>query len=345
MKNFLCTVVIASLLASCSSKGIVRMTVTQPAPVSVPAEAKRIGIINRSETNPRNRAIDVVDKIFSLEGAQLDKEGAKAGIDGLIATLQQNDRFTEVVMLNEELYVNSTAGVFPPALSWSEIEKICRRNNVDLLFSLEVFDTDSKVNYSMTTVPKTTPVGKINVPEHTATMVTNVTTGWRLYDPVSRIILDEYTLPRSISFIGKGINPAAAAAALLERKEAVKQVGNEAGTIYAERILPYRLRVVRNYFIKGNDALKTARRRAETGNWDGAAEIWEQQAHAHESKVAGRASYNMAIINEINGDLDGAIQWARKSYEDYGIKLGLNYVRILENRKIDNQILQSQAKR
>ena len=233
MKNFLCTVVIASLLASCSSKGIVRMTVTQPAPVSVPAEAKRIGIINRSETNPRNRAIDVVDKIFSLEGAQLDKEGAKAGIDGLIATLQQNDRFTEVVMLNEELYVNSTAGVFPPALSWSEIEKICRRNNVDLLFSLEVFDTDSKVNYSMTTVPKTTPVGKINVPEHTATMVTNVTTGWRLYDPVSSIILDEYTLPRSISFIGKGINPAAAAAALLERKEAVKQVGNEAGTIYA----------------------------------------------------------------------------------------------------------------
>ena len=39
----------------------------------------------------------------------------------------------------------------------------------------------------------------------------------------------------------------------------------------------------------------------------------------------------MAIINEINGDLESALKWAQKSYEDTNNKLALRYVRILEN--------------
>lgn len=345
MKNLLSIVIIASGLSSCASTEWVKMSVTEPAPVSIPAAATKVGVINRSETDPKNRAIDVVDKIFSLEGAQLDHEGALAGMEGMEATLQQNGRFTEVVPVNDILYTNSTAGVFPAALSWPEVEKICRNNNIDLLFSLEVFDTDSKINYAVGTVQKTTPLGKVTLPEHTATMITRVQTGWRVYDPVSRTILDEYSIPRSISFYGKGVNPAAAAAALLERKQAVKQVGNQAGVTYAQRILPYSTRVTRDYFVKGNDSFKTARRKAQTGNWDGAAEIWQQQTNAADAKVAGRACYNMAIINEINGNLDTAIDWARKAYENYGVRLGLTYVKILEGRKINNQILKDQAHR
>jgi hypothetical protein len=50
----------------------------------------------------------------------------------------------------------------------------------------------------------------------------------------------------------------------------------------------------------------------------------------------------MAIISEINGDLDGAISWAQKSYEDYNIKLALRYVRVLRDRKVRNSILEEQ---
>jgi hypothetical protein len=41
----------------------------------------------------------------------------------------------------------------------------------------------------------------------------------------------------------------------------------------------------------------------------------------------------MAILNEINGDLDAAISWAQKSYEDYNNRLALQYVNMLRNRK------------
>ena len=51
--------------------------------------------------------------------------------------------------------------------------------------------------------------------------------------------------------------------------------------------------------------------------------IWQEETKSSPNgKLAGRACYNMAIIAEINGDLDGAIQWAQKSYENYNIRTG-----------------------
>ena len=58
-------------------------------------------------------------------------------------------------------------------------------------------------------------------------------------------------------------------------------------------------------------------------------------------KIAGRACYNMGIINEINGDVDTALQWAQKAYEDYNIKLAREYSRILENRRMKREILKN----
>ena len=70
--------------------------------------------------------------------------------------------------------------------------------------------------------------------------------------------------------------------------------------------------------------------------------LWQKETNNPSSKVAGRACYNMAIINEINGDIDKAIQWAQKSYENYNNKLALHYVNILKDRRVSNDILKEQ---
>ncbi len=51
----------------------------------------------------------------------------------------------------------------------------------------------------------------------------------------------------------------------------------------------------------------------------------------------------MAIINEINGNLDAAVNWASKSYSDYGDKLALRYLNVLKNRQHKQQQLESQV--
>ncbi len=344
MKNFILILTLAGA-SSCASTNKVHISVLEPSPVTLPAYAQKAGIINRSETDPKNRVFDVVDKVLSLESAELDKAGAAAGIDALNFTLRQNDRFTSVSPLKETFYQQATSGVFPAPLSWADIERVAKRNNFDILFSLEVFDTESSVNYATGSRTLNTPLGKVPMVEHIATMVTRVRAGWRIYAPNERQILDEYVMHNTLSFEGRGINPAAALAAMLERKEAVKATGNRAGEAYGQRILPYYLRVSRDYYVKGADAFKIAKRRAQGGNWTGAATLWEQETGNSKAKIAGRACYNMAIINEINGNLDEAIGWAQKAYEDYNIRLALRYIKVLENRKISNSILADQAKR
>jgi hypothetical protein len=50
----------------------------------------------------------------------------------------------------------------------------------------------------------------------------------------------------------------------------------------------------------------------------------------------------MAIICEINGELDLAIKWSQKAYEEYNNRLALKYIRLLENRQAGNELLKQQ---
>jgi len=277
-----------------------------------------------------------------MEGANLDKDGARESVTGLSDELMKNNRFTDIkTPVNTELKTN-TPGQFPAPLSWETVGKICAENNADALFVLELFDTDSKISYSINNVTLNTPLGKVPGLEHQANMATIVKTGWRIYDPSGKNILDEYIMSKRLNFTGRGINPVIAAAALINRKEAVKQAGNNAGHGYAFRIIPYWIRVSREYYIKGTGNFAVARRKSQTGNWNGAAELWQKETTNPDSKIAGRACYNMAIISEINGELDKAIQWAQKAYENNNNRLALGYIRLLENRKANNAVLQEQ---
>lgn len=336
-----CLAAISVVCFSCASTQQMTLRVQQPAPVSLPRYVKRVALVNRTVVDRKTRAVDVVDKIFSLETPALDREGATASIQGLYDELTRDGRFDEVVLMKDNLTtVNPT--VFPSPLAWDTVQRVCADQQVDALFALELFDTDSKISYNAIPTKLNTPLGSVPAIEHEAVMLTSVRAGWRLYDPSSKTVLDEFPVGRHISYSGRGINPVAAANALIGRKEAVKEVGNQTGHEYALRIFPYDMRVARDFYIRGTGNFKVAKRRAEAGHWDSAAELWQQETGNGKRKVAGRACYNMAIINEINGNLAKAIEWAQKSYEDYNNRLALRYVHLLRDRQYNNDLLRSQ---
>lgn len=341
MNKYSILLLIIILSVSCKTQQLF-LNVVEPAPVTIPPYIKVVGVINRSMPTDETKAIDVLDKVLSLEGANLDKDGAQESIKGLSDELMNNNRFLEVKTLNDIDFRTPKLVLFPTPLSWEIVDKICKETKTDALFSLEKFDTDTRINYSNRKVEIKTLIGTIPATEHQADMETIVKTGWRIYDPVSRMILDEYVHNESFVFSGRGVNPILAAAALTGRKEAVNQVSNKSGRGYAIRLLPIRIRVMRDYYVKGTNNFKVARRKAQVGKWDEAGILWEKETSNSNMKIAGRACYNFAIINEINGDLDTALKWAQKSYEDYNNKLALRYVRILENRKYKTDVLQMQ---
>ncbi|MBS1603747.1 MAG: hypothetical protein JST42_13845 [Bacteroidetes bacterium] len=334
MKYHLAILGITILCYSCSSTNLMSLSVTEPAPVSLPPNARSAAVVNRSRADDANRTIDAIHRVISVESKSLRTDGAKASIDGLSNELMKTGRFATVRSLDNLDLRSYGAGVFPSSLPWDSVEKICRESNTDLLFSLELFDAESRVGIS----PGGVMTAITNVPAQ-VNMSTQVKTGWRIYDPYSRTILDEYVLSRDLSFQNRGLDPSS----LFGRKEAVKDAASDAGQAYASRIVPYSIRVSRYYFVRGNSSFILAKRMARTGNWDGAARLWQQSTSSSSRKAAGRACYNMAISSEINGDLDGAIRWAQKAYEVYNVRLALSYVNLLRQRQSANEVLKSQT--
>jgi hypothetical protein len=341
MKKGFYFILITSVLVSCKTQQLY-LNVVEPAPVTLSQNIKRVGVINRSLPTDETKILDVIDKALSLEGVNLDKDGAEQAITGLSDELLNNNRFTEVKTLSDIDFRTPKLGIFPVPLSWEIVSKICKETGTDALFSLETYDTDTKLNYSTRTIQKKTLLGVIPLIEHTAEMETIVKSGWRIYDPVNQVIADEYNHFQSLVFSGSGINPLVAAAALVGRKQAVIEVSNKAGHAYALRLIPYELRVVRDYFVKGTNNFKIAKRKAQLGKWDEAGQLWDKETTNSDMKVAGRACYNMAIINEINGNVDEALNWAQKAYEEYNIKLAREYSRILENRRMKRDLINEQ---
>lgn len=333
MKHVL-ILLLAAFGFGCSPTNTVTMSVQEPPVVPLPSSMEQIGLIDRSVTGEQSSTMERIDRVLSAEGKNLDRDGAAESITGLTEEIRRYELFDAIKTPDISQLDNPAFGAFPAPLSWNEVAEICNEYDLDGLFSLEFYDTDTRINYNTKkiNVKRLSGIG-IPVIEHHATVYTTIKTGWRIYDNASGIILDEFVATENVVNSGQGVNPAEAVAAITGRKELVNQVSREIGHYYAARVVPYWIRVTRDYYVKGSDNLEQAKRRAQTGNWDGAAELWMQDTDHPDSKVAGRAHYNMAIINEINGNLEDAIEWARISYEDYGDKQALDYVRILERRK------------
>jgi hypothetical protein len=342
MKQLFTLILLSALLVSCKTDQLY-MNVMEPAPVTLSKEITKVGVINRSQPTDETKILDVIDKALTLEGVDLDKDGAMQAVKGLSDELMNNSRFDEVKILSDIDFRTPKLGVFPVPLSWEIVDQICKETGTGALFALEYYDTDTKLNYTTTDAGSKQVMG-VKIPSivHQANMETIVKTGWRIYVPGQRRIADEFNHFQSVVFSGKGPNPLVAVAALIGRKDAITDVSNRAGHGYATRIIPYYNRVYRDYFVKGTDNFKVAKRKAQMGQWDEAGLLWEKETSSSKSKVAGRACYNMGIINEINGNVEEALRWVQKSYTDYNTRQAREYSRILENRLYKLQLLDQQ---
>ena len=331
------------LLVSCSASSTLTLSVNQPSTVYLSKEVKNIGILNRSQPSVNYNKFDVLDKILTAEEKNLDKNGAQESIKGLEQSLKNNSRFTNVIQIDSLIFKEYGIDRFSPFLKNEDIAKICSKYNIEAFYELSFYDTDAIINYKTITNQKVNTFGiKIPIIEHQVTINTLIKTGWRLYDNINKQVSDQYTTSNNFIVSGNGINPVKAYETIANRKDEVNRISKNNGLQYGNQLLPYTIRERRLYFVRGNDNFKTAQRKAQTGDWDGAGVIWKKETTNTNPKIAGRAYYNMAIISEINGDLDSAIDWASKSYSEFNIKEGLQYVKILKNRVHKNKILEAE---
>ena len=269
MKNkyivFISCLLVVNLLISCSTTNTLTISVTEPAPVFLNKKITKIGIINRSIPDKKHEVVDAIDKILTAEGAALDKLGSRAALEGLKEELLKNNQFVSVVLVDDLDSKKYATDQFSAAIPWQKVTEICTKNNVDALFELSFYDTDSKIGYKIVNSEVKNGFGlKIPMIAHEVTVSTLIKSGWRIYDTTDKVISDVFTDSKSIALIGRGINPIKAFEAITTRKEAVLQVSTRMGQNYAYSILPNRNRVSRDYYVKGTNNFQIGKRRKST---------------------------------------------------------------------------------
>lgn len=128
------------------------------------------------------------------------------------------------------------------------------------------------------------------------------------------------------------------------------------GKDFASRIIPSWLEVERTYYKSNNVDMLKAEEHFLKGEWLKAAEIYNRETKNKNRNIAAKARYNMALVCEMEGKPDAAIDWLVLSYSAYKNKNPnmvhksncQQYINILALRKkeiarLDNQVREMSA--
>ncbi len=341
MNKFLLLLTAASFLFACGTTNQ-NLVILKPADITVSKDIKSIAIINR--TAPQNQASNIIEGFLTGEGIGQDRRAADEVIRGLYLRLTDFKKYT-IVNTGERLVGSGSGHVFPNPLSWSEIEILCKKYNTDAILSLETFDTDAGFSNTQRNVNQKDNKGNTIVQTLFRTTVNvKVALGFRLYYPAQKSIYDQQQYNFQRSWWKEARTPQEASGALISRTDAILQTSSYAGDMYARKINPYFITVGRMYFktAKGDATFKSASRWARIQNWTEAQRSWNQAMQSNPNpKVQMRGLYNLALVEEIQGNLEEALRLVDKSYA-LGNRKALRYSQVLRNRIYDQQRLNDQ---
>lgn len=286
-----------------------------PALIDVPDHIKVAAMIDRTLVD--DDASNVIEGVITGELIGEDKLATQILMDGVHAMLQ--NAATVSIKRTNEVYSGGSpfSAAFPEPLSWEEIEALCDKYQADAIVAIEKFDSDF-----------------IIIPG--ASQVATVKAGIRMYDPALKSIIDQYQYSHKENFGTGELSIEAAINGLISKNAAVKEASYEAGIAYGRRLSPSWYRISRKYYrkSKGDDVFAEGARMMEINDWYAAKEALLLAMDTGHRKTKGRAAHNLAVVYEIEGNLEEAKVWVQAAWGKYKNKKSKDYLYDL-NRRIN----------
>jgi len=333
------------MFTACGPSRSVNMTVTRPAEISFPSDAKTLLLVDR--TKMENAAANILEGILTGELPADDLAAAQEAVVSMKNRLENSPRFA-VKMLPDRMKGNSLTSAFPPALDWAIINQLCTVNNADVVVSLEIFDSDFIITNGTRIKKKSEGEGankrEVEYTEYYAQGVGNVKMGIRAYHNKTKTILDQQLFSDNKTWEAVGKNAMDAAALLISKSEANRYLATAVGSDYAYKISPLPVTLSRDFYGKSKHtpAVATGTRFADVNQWEQAVDSWKDGLKNATGKDAGKLAYNIAVGYEVLGEYGTALTWARDAYTRYGNTAAREYVQQLEGRISDEKLLNKQ---
>lgn len=102
-----------------------------------------------------------------------------------------------------------------------------------------------------------------------------------------------------------------------KHKRLLNNTAEYLGKAFVEKIVPTWLKVERSYYRSRNVDMLKAEKLCMNGDWLAAAEIYSKETKNKNRNIAAKAKYNMALVCEMEGKPDPAIDWLVNSYSTY----------------------------
>lgn len=328
------------LFTGCSTLhniSIVHIEVLEPARFEIPDTVKNIGIVNRLpmlNDTVLNQGAKLKSKSDLYTTHPLTNNHAELYIRILKEILESSGRFEKIVEIDEK-YISDSDSLTIEPVSNEEIFKIRNSNpDLDYLFFLDLLTNDeltiflSNLGLYRKEILFTTLL---------QIAVTNPETETYYYNKTD-----------TLRWEGEAFTTYEMKRNLPSNEEAVFAGLEESANMFAKIFVPHWERVERMMYMTGNFEMKIAQKLALENDWTSAAAIWTKFVDNKNRNIRAKATYNLALSNEIIGDMNTAFEWILKSYfvfEESNPEHAFNtkeYIRVLAKRKNDIKKLDKQ---
>lgn len=283
MKTYsLLALLVAGMLASCSSVRVISYDELKPAQVSFPVQVENIAVVNNMPPVPQAKPGMVT--IGELGG------DGKLSAESLASSLADTRYFRQVMICDSALYSSET-GQGDYKLAPESVNQLLRDLDADMLFSLDrIFIQTRKSELSYPDMPVPWPVLTVKMAPVLSLYVAGK-------DRPVQVITKTDSLQLDLN------GP-------LNDEVVRREVASKAALMLAEYLVPYWVPTERLYFDGGGAEMRDAGVYVRENDWENARAIWKSLYDKTKSKkIKARTACNIALACEMQGSLDEARKW------------------------------------
>ncbi|MCK5028967.1 MAG: hypothetical protein KAR57_04980 [Bacteroidales bacterium] len=298
MKSIKFTIIIGVFLVlfySCEPLSTIRVETVVPANIEFPGSFNKIVFINlESDLNDDQKTDTLLYKIITQEMnlGFIDAIKSTAGID--------SSRF-----LYLKGFPNKNRVYNRDTISWYFLGEIAKKSDADIFIILDSMNLH--MNNEEYTDTYSYPV------EYYKYRELRISAFWSVYDLIDKKRLDKYNYTDTLYWEKVGYMKAEVEKNMPGVEQCIREASYFTASDYAKRVFPGWQTEIRYYFVTGNKDFKLAAEFVKNNKWEEASVFWEKYTKDIDKEIASRACFNLALANEMTGNLDIAIAWAETS--------------------------------
>ena len=212
---------------------------------------------------------------------------------------------------------------------WEKLSEIAFKNSTKLVLLLDASD------YNYNTGSFFNDMGYVE-----AYLDVYVANRWIIIDPFRQKILKEDIQIDTLSYVEYGYFVNQTEAKIPNVEDVLAEVSWEAGRIFATKYIPTWQNRSRLYYVLPIKNYDKAILLLTQDRLDEAAEIMQEFTKFKNKKTAALSMYNMAVICEMKGEYDIALEWLRKSVTSKYYYTTVEYIRVIKDRISEKERLQ-----